>query len=68
MGCHPDALIRLVKCIQASSRVAADHYLDQWIDYTTRATEWDADQWGFPVNWMEKERLIMDARAEMYGG
>jgi hypothetical protein len=62
MPCHPKALARLAANI-ARDRANADYWLDQWIDATTRATEWDADQWGFnPDRWMAEERAEMDRR------
>lgn len=62
MGCHAKALERLASAIRRD-RANADHYLDEWIDCTTRATEWDADHWGFAPNWMQAERSEMDKRA-----
>ena len=41
-----------------------DHWLDQYLDSSMRATEWDADQWGFGAGtWMEAERAQMNARS-----
>lgn len=63
MPCHPKALARYARHIRAD-RSSADRWLDEWIDVTTRATEWDADQWGFnPDTWMAEERVEMDRRA-----
>jgi hypothetical protein len=40
-----------------------DHLLDQLYDSTYRATEWDAEQWGFDAaGWMKDERAAMRAR------
>lgn len=65
MPCHPKALARLADRMAAAPREHVDHYLDQWLDYTQRATEWDADLWGFdPTRWMAAERAEMDRRAE----
>lgn len=37
--------------------------LDQYADGLLRATEWDAEQWGFdPQKWMIRERLTMAHR------
>jgi hypothetical protein len=63
MPCHPKALERYARMIRTNP-TNADFWLDEWIDATTRATEWDADQWGFdPDRWMLAERLEMDQRA-----
>lgn len=67
MGCHQKALDRYARMIQ-QDRAHADHWLDEWIDATTRVSEWDADQWGFdPTRWMAAERAEMDQRAEATG-
>ena len=51
-----DAAIR--KCIELGRRDVIDGYLDIRYDFTERATEWDADFWGFdPTRWMAKERM-----------
>lgn len=40
-----------------------DWWLDQYGDSLFRATEWDADQWGFdPDRWMEAERRELAER------
>lgn len=40
-----------------------DWWLDQYADSLLRATEWDADQWGFdPDRWMEAERVELARR------
>lgn len=63
MGCHPKALARYAQNIRQHPG-SADYWLDQWIDATTRASEWDADQWGFdPVRWMAGERAELVRRA-----
>ena len=69
MGCHPKALERLdqtiARCLETNSRTSVDCWLDLRIDYTERATEWDADQWGFdPTRWMAAERAEMERRSE----
>lgn len=33
-----------------------DELLDQWNDWTTLATEWDAAQWKFDEDWMKEAR------------
>ncbi len=49
--------------LKAETRMAQDALLDIWIDSTTRATEWDADQWGFdPDTWCLNDRTKMEAR------
>jgi len=48
----------------ATSRQAQDELLDIWLDYRDRATEWDAERWGFnPDTWMLAERRMMDKAA-----
>jgi hypothetical protein len=60
MGCHPRALKHLAAQIRRDP-ANTDQYLDQWFDVTTRATEWDADQWGLdPDRWMAKDRAQME--------
>lgn len=40
-----------------------DWWLDQYADGLLRATEWDANQWGFHSDkWMEAERAEMAKR------
>ncbi len=40
-----------------------DILLDQYADELLRATEWDADQWGFDSDrWMEAERVALARR------
>jgi hypothetical protein len=35
--------------------------LDQWVDIRDRATEWDADQWGFaPDDWEKRVLAKME--------
>lgn len=64
MGCDPKALEHL-KFRITNDPANVDTYLDIWWDYTERATEWDADQWGFdPTRWMEKERAEMESRVK----
>lgn len=42
------------------NRLIQDRLLDIWVDYRDRATEWDADKWGFnPDRWMKREREQM---------
>jgi hypothetical protein len=48
---------------QAETPEIRDHYLDQYADCLLRATEWDADKWGFdPDRWFEKERFELANR------
>lgn len=66
MPATPDAFEALAARLRQAKTVQdRDHWLDVWIDYQTRATEWDADQWGLdPDRWMSAERAQMDDRAE----
>lgn len=69
MGCHPKALARIDAAIVAALRAGrlghVDHYLDQRYDALNRASEWDADAWGFdPTRWMEAERVELVERAD----
>lgn len=62
MPASPEAFNRLaISILQASgNRQLQDGLLDIWIDVRDRATEWDADHWGFnPDRWMQKERAAM---------
>ena len=61
MPCDPSALARIARNIREHP-ASADHWLDQWLDVTTRATDWDAAQWGFPARWMAAERAEMERR------
>lgn len=40
-----------------------DQVLDEWYDIQYRATEWDADMWGFSESWMARERSYMNKRS-----
>ena len=46
--------------IKADSRLMQDRLLDIWLDHRDRATEGDAFLWGFPDDWMKKERILME--------
>jgi hypothetical protein len=47
----------------APGPASRDALLDQLYDNLTRATEWDAEQWGFsPDLWMRAERAELGAR------
>lgn len=61
---HQKAKDRLVRWIKsAPSEEARDFYLDHYADCLLRATEWDAQQWGFnPDTWMARERAILQGR------
>lgn len=49
--------------IAAAAPEHVDLYLDRYLDYRDRATEWDADQWGFdPDTWMWEHRQEMEGR------
>ena len=39
-----------------------DQLLDFWNQCTYGATEYDAELWGFPEDWMLKEREVMENR------
>lgn len=58
VGCHARALARMMR---NRAEHPGDFWTDKIIDATTRATEWDADQWGLdPTRWMATERAQMD--------
>lgn len=82
MPAHTDAYVRLKKllteiCTARRTYVPGtreytvltaglNKYLDEWYDYSHRATEWDAAQWGFDVDtWMRKERKQMEHSKRM---
>lgn len=53
---------RIAKAV-ADAPETVDFWLDQYADSLFRATEWDADRWGFdPDRWMEAERAELAAR------
>ncbi len=62
MPCDPKALARIVENIRAHPG-STDYWLDRWLDLTLRATEWDAELWGFDPRWMAVERAAMTNRA-----
>lgn len=64
MPMHEKARTRIVgQIIAARTPAAVDAALDQLHDSATRATNWDADKWGFdPDRWMEAERLELESR------
>lgn len=64
MPAHPKAMKRLHWLLtQATTRPGQDQVLDEILDTQQRATEWDADQWGFdPDRWMASERTVLAAR------
>jgi hypothetical protein len=64
MPAHEKAIKRLQRRVAAAkNREEQDAALDQILDVTQRATEWDADQWGFdPDRWMEAERVEINRR------
>lgn len=62
MPCHPKALARMLR---NRAEHPGDYWTDRIIDVTTRATEYDAEQWGLdPRLWMAAERAEMDRRAK----
>ncbi len=85
MGAHPDAYTRLRTILVQISTTRHAHkpgtneysiltdalnkYLDEWYDYSNRATEWDATGWGFnPDTWMTKERRQLNTSKRMRKG
>ena len=64
MPMHPKARHRMITNIQvAADPKRQDFYLDQFADSLLRATEWDAEQWGFDADrWMETERIQLAER------
>lgn len=68
MGCSPEVLERIDAMITASlrkpgSRDEVNLLLDRRFDAQHRATEWDAEQWGFdPHEWCARMRLEMSNR------
>lgn len=56
MPAHPTFFTQLADQIRdAANPKRRDELLDQWLDIRDRATEWDADQWGFaPDNWEKR--------------
>lgn len=71
MGAHEKAIKRITNKIRLTRRTgvgSVDQLLEDLYDVTHRATEWDADQWGFdPGLWMQAERNVMDVRARNMG-
>lgn len=82
MGAHPDAYKRLRKLLlrtcsmrrhtnpahRATLSKVIDKLLDEWYDYSHRATEWDAQHWGFDDEWMVQERRNMRKQERMVKG
>ena len=68
MGCSPEVLERIDAMITASlrktgSRDEVNLLLERRFDAAHRATEWDAEQWGFdPHGWCSLMRLEMSSR------
>lgn len=57
MGAHPDTFERLTRqLVAATDPQVIDELLDLWVDVSSRATEWDAQQWGFKDSWLKVER------------
>jgi hypothetical protein len=56
MPAHPNYFNQLADQIRNTTNPARlDELLDQWVDIRDRATEWDADQWGFaPDDWEKR--------------
>jgi hypothetical protein len=60
---HEKARARYIERIKAAAGPQRDFWLDQYADVLLRATEWDADQWGFdPDRWMDAERAQLRTR------
>lgn len=54
---------RLFEEIALATGERLDQLLDLYLDYRDRATEWDAEKWGFnPERWMLDERRRMEYR------
>lgn len=48
---------------EAETREEQDKLLDEWLDLTNLASEWDARQWGFnPDRWCFTYRATMESR------
>lgn len=64
MPAHPKAYQRLfAQVAQANDSSSRDQWLDEILDVQQRATEWDADQWGFNSDlWMAAERAELAER------
>ena len=64
MGAHSSVFELLTqKLIAARDPLVIDELLDRWIDLRMRASEWDAQQWGFDLDsWMRAERAEMAKR------
>jgi len=64
MPAHQKAYRRIFDMVaQAKSSRDQDRWLDEALDLRQRATDWDADQWGFnPDLWMEAERAELASR------
>jgi hypothetical protein len=63
MPASPEAFDVLASHIKGTTnRRLQDGLLDIWIDYRDRATEWDADKWGFTRKWMRAELQEMNRR------
>ena len=61
---HEKARLRIEMRIRnAPDPQAIDAWLDLYYDSAHRATEWDADRWGFDADrWMESERVKLAKR------
>lgn len=66
MGCPDKTLARMMR--NRAEHPDSDYWTDRIIDVMTRATEWDADRWGFTTDtWMAAERAEMGRRADAVG-
>ena len=43
---HQKARDRMARMLFSAKPEHRDHYLDQYLDYRDRATEWDGSNWG----------------------
>jgi alpha-L-fucosidase len=60
---HDDAREWHIRQMKAADRALMDYRLDQFGDALFRATEWDAQQWGFdPERWQADERAQLMTR------
>lgn len=64
MPAHPKFFVHLADQIRNTTDPGRrDELLDQWVDIRDRATEWDADQWGFaPDDWEKRVLATMDGQ------
>jgi hypothetical protein len=60
---HEKPRLRIETRIREAEPDAVDAWLDLYYDSAHRATEWDADRWGFNADrWMQAERAVIANR------